>query len=143
MDMSAQSEQVELQVSAARLARSNAQRMRMLAAERAEKLERQLQAAAVAGLKAEISRGIVARNGLRAVADLRVSRQADPLASPPAHRTRAAGYAAAAFGLFLGAAALGMGWVPSQNAAVPVLAGVPGEPLRLALTYTVSAPTGR
>ena len=123
--MIAQSEQINLQVNAARLARTNAQRMRLLAAARAEKLERELKDAAEAGLRTEISRGIVARDRLRALAN----------------RKRAARYAGiAAFGMVLCAATLGMGWAPAQNAAVhvaaspaPVLNAEPGDPLRLAL----------
>jgi len=111
---------------AARLARVNMQRMRVLAAKRAEKLERELKDAAETGLRAEISRAVVARSHLRTVAK----------------RRRVARYAAiAAFSAVICAASLGMGWAPAQQA--PVLATVPGDQLKLALSYSVSLPGAR
>src|SRR6185503_4960394 len=110
MKMIAQSEEMARQMHASRLARVNMQRMRLLAAQRAEKLERELKDAAETGLRAEISRALVARTRLQSVA----------------RRKRAAGYAAfAAFGAVVCAASLGMGWAPVQQA--PVLAAVPGD----------------
>lgn len=145
--MNAQSEEMARQVHAARLARVNIQRMRLLAAQRAEKLERQLKQVAQAGLKAEISRAILARDGLRAIANP----PAMPPVKLPVNRARAARYAGiAAFGAVLCTAILGIGWVPMQTAAVhaaaapaSVLNAAPGEPLRLALSYSVSQPAAR
>ena len=126
MNVNAQSEEMARQMHAARLARVNMQRMRLLAAQRAEKLERELKDAAETGLRAEISRALVARTRLQSVA----------------RRKRAAGYAAiAAFGAVVCAASLGMGWAPVQQA--PVLAAVPGDQLKLALSYSVSLPGAR
>ena len=126
MNMNAQSEETARQMHAARLARVNMQRMRLLAAQRAEKLERELKDAAETGLRAEISRTVVARAQLQTVVK----------------RKRAAGYAAiAAFGAVVCAASLGMGWAPVQQA--PVLAAVPGDQLKLALSYSVSLPRAR
>jgi len=121
---------------AARLARLSAQKTRLLALERAEKLERELKQAAESGLRAEISRSLEARARLHGVAK----------------RKSAARYSAiAAFGLLLGVAALGIGWAPLQNAAAsaqlnlqaPVLAAAPGDRLKLAYSYSVSLPTAR
>ena len=120
---------------AARVARLSAQKTRLLAVERAEKLERDLKLAAESGLRAEISRTLAARSRLQTV----VKRQ------------RAARYAGvAAFGLVLCAATLGIGWAPAQNTAVhaaaspaPVLNAEPGNPLQLALSYSVSLPATR
>ena len=123
--MIAQSEEMARQMHAARLARVNMQRMRLLAAKRAEKLERELKDAAETGLKSEISRAVVARAQLRTVARRRVARYA----------------AIAAFGAVICAATLGMGWAPTQQA--PVLTTVPGDQLRLALSYSVSLPGAR
>jgi hypothetical protein len=121
---------------AARLARVNIQRMRLLAAKRAEKLERELKAAAESGLRSEISRGIGARSRLEAVVK----------------RKRAARYAGVgAFAMVLCAATLGLAWNPAQIAAVagqmgsqsPALAAQPGDQLKLALSYSVSLPATR
>jgi hypothetical protein len=126
MNVNAQSEEMARQMHAARLARVNMQRMRLLAAQRAEKLERELKDAAQSGLKAEISRGLVARSQLQTVA----------------RRKRVARYAAiTAFGAVICAASLGMGWAPAQQA--PVLATAPGDQLKLALSYSVSLPGAR
>jgi len=124
--MNAQSEEMARQMHAARLARVNMQRMRLLAAKRAEKLERELNDAAETGLKSEISRTLVARASLQTVGK----------------RKRVARYAAiAAFGAVICAATLGMGWAPAQQA--PVLATLPGDQLKLALSYNVSLPGAR
>ena len=136
MNMNTKAEQLVQRVQAARLARLSAQRMRLLAAERAEKLERELKRAAESGLKAEISRTLEARGRLR----------------KSVKRKSALRYSGiAAFGLLLGVAALGMGWAPSQNAAVPgplafqspVLVAAPGDRLKLAFSYSVSPPAAR
>jgi hypothetical protein len=110
--------------------------MRLLAAERAEKLERDLKRAAESGLRKEISRTLEARGRLQAA----VNRRYTPRCS-----------GIAALGLLLGVAALGMGWAPSQNAAVPgalalqspVLVAAPGDGLKLAFSYSVSPPAAR
>jgi hypothetical protein len=99
--------------------------MRLLAAQRAEKLERELKDAAETGLRAEVSRGVVARARLQTVKRKRVARYA----------------AIAAFGAVICAASLGMGWAPVQQA--PVLAPVPGDQLKLAFSYSVSLPRAR
>ena len=134
--MNAQSEEMARQVHAARVARVNIQRMRLLAAKRAEKLERELKAAAESGLRAEISRGIDTRSRLQTVVK----------------RRRAARYAGVgAFALMLCAATLGLAWNPIQTAPVtgpmasqaPVLAAQPGDGLKLALSYSVSPPATR
>ena len=134
--MIAQSEEMARQVRAARVARVNIQRMRLLAAKRAEKLERELKAAAESGLRTEISRGMDARSRLQSVAK----------------RKRAARYSAAgAFALMLCAATVGLAWNPALPAGVPdqsasqvsVLAPQPGDRLKLALSYSVSAPAAR
>ncbi len=135
--MNAQSEEMARQVHAARLARVNIQRMRQLAAQRAEKLERELKAAAESGLRTEISRGIDARSRLHNMAKRK--------------RKRAARYAGiGGFAMMLCAATLGLAWSPTQTAAipgqsaqVPVLAAQPGDPLKLALSYSVSLPPAR
>ncbi len=139
MDMDAQAEESTQRVDAARNARLHAQRMRQLAAERAEKLERALKQAAESGLKAEISRTLAARARLQAAV------------TPVKRKSIARCSAIAAFGLLLGVAGLGMGWVPLQNASVasqsdlsaPVLVAAPGDRLQLALTYSVSQPAAR
>ncbi len=134
--MNAQSEEMARQVHAARLARVNIQRMRLLAAKRAEKLERELKAAAEDGLKVEISRGIDARARLETVV----------------RHKRAARYAGVgAFALMLCAATIGLAWNPTQTAALPdqrtsqapVLAAQTGDQLKLALSYSVSLPATR
>jgi hypothetical protein len=134
--MNAQSEEMARQLHAARHARVNSQRMRLLAAKRAEKLERELMAVTESGLRVEISRGIDARAGLQAVV----------------RRKRSARYAAVgAFALMLCAATLGLAWNPAQTAAVPdqsvsqapVLVAQPGDRLKLALSYSVSPPAAR
>jgi len=51
----------------AQCARQNAQRMRLLAAQRAERLEQELKDAAEIGARAEISRALAARRRLQAV----------------------------------------------------------------------------
>lgn len=134
--MNAQTEETARELHAARLARVNIQKMRLLAAKRAEKLERELKAAAQNGLNAEISRGMEARSRLQSVA----------------RRKRTARYAGVgAFALMLCAATLGLAWNPAQTAAVSgpaasqasVLAARPGDRLKLALSYSVSAPAAR
>jgi len=134
--MNAQSEEMARELHAARLARVNTQRMRLLAAKRAEKLERELKAAAERGLRSEIIRGIGARSRLETVAK----------------RKRAARYAGVgAFAMVLCAATLGLAWNPAQIATAagqmgsqsPALAAQPGDQLKLALSYSVSLPATR
>jgi hypothetical protein len=136
MTMNAQSEEMARELHTARLARVNIQRMRLLAAKRAEKLERELKAAAQNGLSAEISRGMEARSRLQTAIK----------------RKRAARYAGVgAFAVMLCAATLGLAWNPTQTAAIAapvasqasVLAAQPGDRLTLALSYSVSAPAAR
>jgi len=134
MSMEATEKELALRVQAARLARQSAQRMRLLAAERAEKLERELKHAADAGLRAEILRTLAARGR--------------PLATVKRRSSAPRFSGIAALGLLLGVAALGMGSVSSQNAAVPgplylqppVLIAAPGDRLQLAFSYSVSPP---
>ena len=134
--MNAQTEEMARQVHAARVARVNIQRMRLLAAQRAEKLERELKSAAETGLRSEITRAMVARTNLQTVAK----------------RKRAARYAGiGAFGVMLCAATLGLAWVPTQSVVAsgyaapkaPILTAEPGDPLKLAFSYRVSAPARR
>ena len=134
--MNAQTEEMARQVHAARLARVNIQRMRLLAAKRAEKLERELKDAAESGLRSEITRALVARTSLQAVA----------------RRKRAARYAGiGAFGVMLCAATLGLAWGPTQSAVAightalkdPILIAEPGDRLKLAFSYSVSVPPAR
>jgi len=131
--MKAQSEEMARQLHAARLARVNIQRMRLLAAKRAEKLERELKDAAESGLRSEISRALTARTSLQAVT----------------RRKRATRYAGiGAFSLMLCAATLGLGWGPTQavvaaghaSPKAPVLATDPGDRLKLAFSYSVNVP---
>lgn len=110
--------------------------MRVLAAERAEKLERELKRAAEAGLKVEISRTLEARGKLQAAAKRKST-------------VRYSGIAA--LGVLLGIASLGMGLTHSQKLAVParsaletpMLDGAPGDRLKLAFSYSVSLPAAR
>jgi hypothetical protein len=122
--MGTQSEQINLRVHAARQARINAQRMRVLAAERAEILERRLKDAADAGLRQEVLRGIAARAGLHSAA---AAKNADTRAATPAAIPIRAGTLAA----------------HAAGAPAPVVGAAPGEPLRLALSYSVSQPGKR
>ncbi len=139
MDMDAQAEELTQRVDAARKARLHAQRMRRIAAERAEKLERELKQAAESGLRTEISRTLAARTRLQATV------------TSVKRRSIARYSAIAAFGLLLGVAGLGMGWMPLQNAPVasqsdlsaPVLVAAPGDRLQLELSYSVSQPAAR
>ena len=134
--MNSQTEEMARQVHAARVARVNIQRMRLLAAQRAEKLERELKSAAETGLRSEIIRAMVARTSLQAVP----------------RRKRTARYAGiGAFSLMLCAATLGLVWVPTQGVVAsghtapkaPILAAQPGDRLKLAFSYSVSAPARR
>ena len=134
--MNAQSEELAQRVQAARRSRQHVQKMRLLAAQRAEKLEYQLKHAAESGLRAEIARTLDARGRLQ-------------VASKRKPAARLIGIAA--FGLLLGAASLGLGLADSKNAAVrgkpdlqaPVLVAAPEDRLKLAYSYNVSLPSAR
>jgi len=128
--MNVQSTELVHRVRIARVARLSSQKMRLLAAERAEKLERELQAAADSGVRAEISRGLAARAQLRM-----------------ANRKRAVRHAGiAALGLLLGAATSGLALVATRHAdapstltwLAPVPAATPGDGLKLAFSYDIS-----
>jgi len=134
--MSEREEDLSRRLHAARAARLSAQRTRLLALERADKLERELKIAAESGLRTEISRSLEARASLQSVAK----------------RKSASRYSAfAAFALLLGVATLGIGWAPSQNAAehgplalqAPVLADAPGDRLKLAYSYDITVRAAR
>ena len=115
----------------AQIVRRNAQRVRALAAERAERLELQLKESAYASVKADIARSIDARSRLRAAKRAAVLRM----------------FAAGVLGLTLGTATSGIAWMtasgPATGTAVaaPVLVAAPGDGLRLALSYDVSPST--
>jgi hypothetical protein len=123
-------------VQAARLARLNAQKMRQLAAERAERLERELKDAAESGLRTEISRSLDARTRLQAAAKHK----------PNARYTRVA-----ALAVLLGVATAGLAMVSMHKAdapapaarQTPLLDSVPGDQLKLSLSYSVSQPSAR
>jgi hypothetical protein len=135
--MSAQAEQDQTspQVQAARQARQNAQRIRLLAAERAERLELQLKDVAESGARTEISRTIAVRARLQAEKRKRTARFAS----------------VAALGLLFGAATSGLALVATQRAEAPTLemqrasplGAVPGDKLVLALSYRISDPVAR
>jgi hypothetical protein len=134
--MNAQAEELAQRIRAARIARVTVQRMRLLAAQRAEKLERDLAQAAETDVKAQIIRTQAARAQLQTV----VRRKSVK---------RASGIAALALVLATGTA--GLAWFGTQNAAAtgqsarhaPVLGSMPGEPLKLAYSYSVSLPPAR
>jgi len=131
--MDAKVEELSQRVRTARAARLRAQRMRLLAAKRAEKLERELTSAAESGVKVEISRALEARG--RHQASIR-------------RRSVARYLGVAAFGLLVGIVVLGAGRERMHEAAVPpqiesqapVLQAAPGDRLRLAYSYSVSPP---
>jgi sensor c-di-GMP phosphodiesterase-like protein len=122
-------------VQAARQARQNAQRIRLLAAERAERLELQLKDVAESGARTEISRTIAVRARLQAEKRKRTARFAS----------------VAALGLLFGAATSGLALVATQRAEAPTLemqrasplGAVPGDKLVLALSYRISDPVAR
>lgn len=134
--MNAQAEELAQRVQAARLARQNAQRVRLLAAERAEKLERELAHAAESGLQVEIARTINARGRLRTASK---------------RKSTARNFGIAALGALLGVASLGIGLAESKKVAVPgqsalqapSLVAAPGDRLNLAYSYSVSTPAAR
>ena len=136
MNMNPQSEELARRMHAARLARVNVQRMRLLAAQRVEQLERELKEAAEAGLRAEISRSLEARARLQATVK-------------PKSTTRISGIAALA--LVLAAGTAGLAWFSTQNDAnarqtvrqAPLLGDAPGDRLQLAYSYSVSLPATR
>jgi len=114
--------------------------MRLLAAQRVEKLERELKDAAESGLKEEIVRAGETRARLQAVVQAVAKRKS---------AKRVSGIAALALLLATGTAVLA--WFGTQNAAAtapaarhaPVLGSAPGEPLTLAYSYSVSLPAKR
>jgi len=147
----------------ARLARLNAQKRRMLAAERAARLEARLQEAAEAGLRAEIARRLAARRRLLAVQKIvretQASRRTEQdfidkpaaRATPPAVRAALARVGAAALGgLLLGVAATmlmpyaaGLAGAPAVAAQPSVLPAASGDGLTLSLSYSLRAPAAR
>ena len=134
--MSEQEEELSRRLHAARAARLSAQKTRLLALERAEKLERELREAAETGVKAQIIRSLAARAELRALA-----------------RRKSAGriFATAALALVLASATAGLAWFGTQNAIAtapnarqtPVLGVATGDALTLAYSYSVSVPAAR
>src|SRR5437868_1787188 len=99
--MSDHEEELSRRLHAARLARLAAQKTRLLALERAEKLERDLKQVAETGVKAQIFRTLAARSELQTV----VKRQ------------RVARYArATALGLMLCGASSGLAWIAMHDA---------------------------
>ena len=134
--MSDQEEELSRRLHAARTARLSAQKTRLLALERAEKLERELKETADIGVKAQIYRTLAARSELQTV----VKRQ------------RVARYARiTALGLMLCGATSGMAWLALQNslastesareAPLPGIAS--GDRLSLSYSYSVSVPAAR
>jgi hypothetical protein len=135
----------------------------MLAAERAARLEAQLQDAAEAGMRAEIARRLAARRQLLAVQKItretQVMRRAErhfmdkpaARATPAAVRAAMARLGGAALGgLLLGAAlamlmpyAAGLAGAPAAAAQASALPAVPGEGLTLSLSYSMQATAGR
>ena len=136
MKMSDQEEELSRRLHAARLARLSAQKTRLLALERAEKLERDLKEVAETGVKAQIFRTLAARTQLQTV----VKRQS------VARFARIT-----ALGLMLCGASSGLAWMAMHDAAasgqtareVPLLGVTSGDRLTLAYTYSVSLPAAR
>jgi hypothetical protein len=151
------------QLQDARRARQNAQKMRLLAAERAARLESQLKDAAAAGMRAEMLRRLAARRRLLAVRKVAAETLAECRSElnannvPAAVRaTRGAGKpivrysGAAAIGLLVGAAVSALAPFAadlsgSEKAAAQrsVLLAAPGDGLKLAYSYTFWPPAGR
>jgi uncharacterized membrane protein YgdD (TMEM256/DUF423 family) len=131
MQMSHQEEELSRRLHAARVARLSAQKTRLLALERAEKLERELKAAADTGVQEQIYRTLAARSQLQAV----VKRQ---------RVARYARIAALGLTLFTG----GLAWMTLQNSEVsaqtareaPLPGIATGDRLKLAYSYDVSSP---
>lgn len=108
--------------------------MRLLAAQRAERLEQELSDAAKVGTRAEVARTLTARHRL--------------LALKKAAAVRTSG--AAAMGLVIGAALAALTLIAAdfsgsaeRSAQASVLRGAPGDRLNLTLSYSVSAPAAR
>ena len=149
----------------AQCARQNAQRMRLLAAQRAEQLEQALKNAVEIGARVEISRALAARRRLQVVEKiatesrtLRHAEQDEGVRAVPADRITAASAGAFAgrycvvgvLGLLIGAAiaalaplAADLAGAADYSARAPVLRAVPGDRLSLTLSYSVSAPAAR
>jgi hypothetical protein len=151
------------QLQDARRARQNAQKMRLLAAARAARLESQLKDAAEAGMRAEMLRRLTARRRLLAVRKVAAETLAECRSELNANNVPAAGRAtrgagkpivrysgAAAIGLLVGAAVSALApfaaVLPGSEkaAAQPsVLLAAPGDGLKLAYSYTFRPPAGR
>jgi hypothetical protein len=141
----------------ARLARLSAQKRRQLAAERAARIEAQLQEAADAGMRAEIARRLAAQRRLLAVQRVTIATQAQRRAhrnssigpghdaGKPAGRNTVVRYAgAAAVGLFAGTAlavlmlqAPGRADVEKFAAHSAFVQGSADDGLKLSLSYTM------
>jgi hypothetical protein len=149
-------------VEEARRARQAAREKRLLAAERAMRLEMRLKDAEEAALRAEIARRLAARRRLLAVQKVTVETQAQrrtaqdsmhgltaPAARPPGRTafTRYAGVAA--LGLLIGTAATVLTlYAPDpadsrELAAHSIFSVAPGEGLKLALSSTLREPAPR
>jgi hypothetical protein len=136
MQMSQQEEELSRKLHAARAARLSAQKTRLLALERAEKLERELKAVAESGVQAQIFRTLAARSQLQTV----VKRQ------------RVARFArASALALMLCTATAGLAWMTLQNSEAsaqtsgeaPLPGIATGDRLTLAYSYDVRSTDGR
>jgi hypothetical protein len=136
MHMSEQEEELSRRLHAARVARLSAQKTRLLALKRAEKLERELKQVAETGVKAQIYRTLAARAQLQETVK----------------RRRVARYARiTALGLMLCGATSGLAWIAmhdavasGQSAHEPPLLGITsGDRLSLAYSYSVSLPATR
>ena len=134
--MSDQEEELSRRLHAARTARLSAQKTRLLALERAEKLERELKDAADIGVKAQIFRTLAARSELQTV----VKHQ------------RVARYARmSVLGLVLCGATSGLAWYALQNSVAsaesareaPLPGITSGDRLSLTYSYSVSLPAAR
>jgi len=129
-------EELSRRLHAARVARLSAQKTRLLALERAEKLERELREVAETGVKAQIYRSLAARAELQKVVK----------------RHRIARFARiTTLGLMLCGATSGLAWVAMHDAAAsgqsahepPLLGTTSGDRLSLAYSYSMSLPAAR
>ena len=134
--MSDQEEELSRRLHAARAARLSAQKTRLLALERAEKLERELKKVAETGVQAQIFRTLAARSQLQVVV----------------RRQRVARYARiTALGLMLCTASSGLVWMSLQNSEAsaqttreaPLPGIATGDRLTLAYSYEVTSPGTR
>ena len=146
-----------------RRARQNAQRKRLLAAERAARLESQLRDAAETGMRAEIARSLAARRRLLAVQKVAAKTQATARAElgstdspaacsaqPIARKAFARYSGAAAMGLLVGAVvtaltpyAADLSRFQERAAQFTVLPGAPGDGLKLVFSSSISVPAAR